>query len=114
MRKICSENRDHYSQRPILGRRFTEVERSRRIFSGVWLHPPGASLLGFRGHTRPDAWCPKPTKKPGARPGFLAAAAIGSQTSDRLPNVAKSPRQYHRRDAGRPLLRQAMRLPPRA
>ena len=43
-----------------------------------------------------------------------SAAAIGSQTSDRLPNVAKSPRQYHRRDAGRPLLQQAMRLPPRA
>ena len=53
-------------------------------------------------------------KSPAQDRASSAAAAIGSQTSDRLPNVAKSPRQYHRRDAGRPLLRQAMRLPPRA
>src|SRR6476660_5627394 len=35
-------------------------------------------------------------KSPAQDRASSAAAAIGSQTSDRLPNVAKSPRQYHR------------------
>jgi hypothetical protein len=36
-------------RRPILGRRFTDVERSRRIFSGVWLEEAAAGQLPEHG-----------------------------------------------------------------
>ena len=107
------------AQRPILGRRFTEVERSRRCFPRK---NQARTRRGGRSHTpekintldRMPGFAQSQQKSPAQDRASSAAAAIGSQTSDRLPNVAKSPRQYHRRDAGRPLLRQAMRLPPRA
>jgi hypothetical protein len=57
----------------LLGRRFTEVERSRRIFSGVWLHPPRRVLAWFSWTTHRMPGFAQSQQKPGARPGFFGS-----------------------------------------
>ena len=113
MRKICSENRDHYSQRPILGRRFTEVERSRRIFLGCGSILPVRPCLVFVDTLN---------RMPGAQ-SQQKSPAQDRASWQRLLSDHKRPFNYQRRqkskaiprrDVGRPLPRLAMRLPLRA